>query len=289
MKKFGASRLAFVLVLGVIVLFLSCDSTPSVLDSSRQFPVIIPYGGAVSVLEIKAKASGMVRVAGYGGDNFVEGDIEYNVAEWQPRLEQEDGLIRLSQAENLPEKAEIPEGFINLWNLRLGDKQSFQLRVRTDNNEGHWNFSGLPITGLDFVTGTGRNGITFDDLNPEVMDQCSFIAGDGNVTMEGLLNFNFQNLAVRGGFGLLTLRFNGIELQRKAGVSIEGGVGDMVISIPQRIPACIMVNGSAQVLTGGVFNWREGRYETLSYHADTLKTLELNINAGSGIIHLESF
>jgi hypothetical protein len=57
-----------------------------------------------------------------GADGLVNGEIQYNVAEWKPTLAMSDGMIRIEQhlADHMISSS--PEGAINQWNLQLGDR-----------------------------------------------------------------------------------------------------------------------------------------------------------------------
>ena len=67
-----------------------------------------------------APSTATLTVAG-GAGRLVQGEIQYNIAEWRPALATDQSSLRIEQ--RLPDDtiASTPEGAVNQWNLKLSD------------------------------------------------------------------------------------------------------------------------------------------------------------------------
>jgi hypothetical protein len=69
---------------------------------------------------VMAPGKASLNLAG-GADGLAQGQVEYNVGEWQPALTSAGGVLRIEQS--LPEGsiASVPSGAVNRWDVALGD------------------------------------------------------------------------------------------------------------------------------------------------------------------------
>lgn len=82
---------------------------------------LIPEGTtATEVALMLAPGTATLTLAG-GAESLAQGEIHYNVAEWQPSLALEQGRLHIEQ--RLPDDtlSSAPEGALNQWDLRLSD------------------------------------------------------------------------------------------------------------------------------------------------------------------------
>jgi hypothetical protein len=80
-----------------------------------------PGTALTDVMLTMAPGTATLALAG-GADGMVNGEIQYNVAEWKPTLATSDGKIRIEQHRADHMISSSLEGAINQWNLQLGDR-----------------------------------------------------------------------------------------------------------------------------------------------------------------------
>lgn len=272
------------------MIFCACSpaGTAPAPNTTFETPFTIAYPGATAELSIVSDLPGMLRLVGYSGSDFVNGTVQVSNRDWTPKIEIKDGKVSLVQAKI---KAADSQNSTNLWKLRVSDNQSFRLDIRNSQAEGHWNFSGLPITDLYAELGTAKNAFTFDEPNPTIMRQCELRCSTGDVILEGILNAACQNMVIKALKGSLTLRFGEKEILQNLKVTIEGGAGTINISVPGDVPARVTVTGKNQVNPGDGISKVESKgsvntYETAIYPETPSKAIEISILGGSGIIYL---
>jgi hypothetical protein len=206
-----------------------------------------------------------------------------------PKIEESSDKVSITQTSKT--KVTARQDIANLWKLRVSDNQPFRLNIHNGQSEGHWNFSGLPITDLYADLGAGKNAFTFDETNPNVMQKWEFFCGTGDVIAEGILNAACRNMIIEAGKGNLTLRFGGKEILQDLNVMIQAGMGTINISVSPDMPARITVTGRNQVILGdGMMKLdiagNNNIYETSSYRDVQDKIIKINISGGSGTICL---
>jgi hypothetical protein len=292
---FKIVELVFFCFLSLLIAgFGGCASTadiqPQVSTTAAEIPLKIPYSGTSAELDIRSELPGMLRLIGDNGSDFVTGSVTVDDIRWTPEIETDQGKVSLLQkagklANNFPE-------ITNLWNMRVSDSQPFKLQIQNLQAEGHWNFSGLPITNLSAELGSAKNAFTCDESSSTTMQNCELNCGTGEAILEGILNTNCQNMRIQGGSGNLTLRFGGKELLRSLKVDIQVGAGQIDITIPNGIPARIITAGENKVVTGeGIFKSEDSEikaYETASYKNNSGNKIEISISGGSGTINLNN-
>jgi hypothetical protein len=197
----------------------------------------LPKEGVVPDVEIQMGAGTLTLVGGAAG--LAEGEIQYNVSEWEPTITNTGSRLTIAQGKSnvngMPSR-----DVINDWNLKLGNIP-MDLSIRAGAYSGSINLSGVPLQNLSINDGASSSDVTFDTLNPEEMDLFEYSSGASSVTLSGLANANFDEMNFTGGVGDYTLDFSGT-LQRDADVMVDGGVGSIRIVVPKGFNAKITVD-----------------------------------------------
>jgi hypothetical protein len=275
---------------------LSCvfsTGCSAVVDTVIPTPAIstltISYPEQEPELSLESDLPGMIRVIGDSGANFVTGTVEVSDSRWLPVSKTSGGKVTLAQTvKTQPYDA---QNFTNLWKLRISDAHPFRLTIKNLQAEGHWNFSGLPITELTADCGTTKNAFTFDEPNPATFARWELNCGAGVVIAEGLLNSACRDMSIRGGAGSLTLRFNGKEILQAMKVTIDSGTGEIYINEPPEIPARVEITGTSRVFWSAGFIKpldSENIYLTEGYTGTPVKSIHISISGNSSTVYLNS-
>jgi hypothetical protein len=173
-------------------------------------------------------------------DKWVTGNVEYNIPMWKPEVNQRNDTLELTQ--ETKDNFGLPNNkVINDWVIQIGDVPT-DLNIKAGAYQGALDFSGIPLTNLEIADGASQADITFDQLNPVVMQNFSYKTGASQISMFGLSNANFEEMRFDGGAGSYTLDFSG-DLQRDTDINVNFGLGDVKIIIPKGVPANVIVDG----------------------------------------------
>jgi hypothetical protein len=235
-----------------------------------------PEGDDVFDLTLKMGA-GRLTLAG-GAEGLIEGEIQYNIAEWKPNITREDDSLTIEQGQS-EDNIGIPRNdVINKWDLKLGDAP-LNLTVNAGAYEGTLDLSGVPLRNLKIEDGASQSEVRFESVNPEEMETLSYETGASSVTLTGLANANFAELVFRGGAGDYRLDFSG-ELQRDATVDVTSGISSVRIVIPNGVAAKVIVEGGLNnVNTEGDWTKKDDTYETSG--SGPLLTIKVDMGVGS--------
>ena len=112
------------------------------------------------------------------------------------------------------------------------------------------------------------------------MSEFNYSTGASDVRMEGLANANFERFIFNGGAGNYTLDFSG-DLQRDATVSVDCGLSDLTLIIPQGVNVVITIDSAlADINLGDGWSQKGSVY---SQQGDG-PTLTIIVNMGGGEI-----
>lgn len=177
-----------------------------------------------------------------GAENLVEGTARYNLDELKPEIIEGSNSIEIKQGDfnGLPPYNDI----INAWDLQLGDTP-LDLTVQAGAYEGNFELGGLSLKTLTVRDGAANVNLSFTELNPVEMSMLRYQTGASQVKLTGLANANFSSLAFSGGAGNYILDFGGGDLQRDATVTVETGLGNVTLIIPEGVDAVVTVEGAA--------------------------------------------
>lgn len=288
--RFALSTILIIVSLGFAGCTSSIEKTSPMLPTTFEVPIKVLYPDALAELRIISDLPGMIRLIGYSGSDFVLGSVEVSNSEWAPKIENSIGKVSLIQTAS--KHITHIQDSTNLWKMRVSDSKPFRLQIQNSQAEGHWNFSGLPITDLYAELGAAKNAFTCDETNPIDMQKCELHCGTGDVVIEGILNTLCQNMIIQAGTGNLTLRFGGKEIFQSLKASIHATTGVINITLSSEIPARIIISSEGKVMWGeGIIKSDESRndnFETTSYHSVAGNKIEISISGGSGLIYLNS-
>jgi hypothetical protein len=175
-----------------------------------------------------------------GARNLIEGTARYNLDELKPEIIEGSNTFEIKQGDfdGLPPFNDI----INEWDLQLGETP-MDLTVQAGAYEGNLELGGLALERLTVRDGAANVDLSFTQPNPVEMSMLRYQTGASQVKMTGLANANFSSLAFSGGAGNYILDFGG-DLQRDATVTVETGIGNLTLIIPEEVDAVVTVEGA---------------------------------------------
>lgn len=238
-------------------------------SSSAESPTDLVIGMGGGKLELRP-----------GGDKLVEGTVEYNVAEWKPEISSNAKEVRIEQT--IRDASFLGGTIVNNWDLRLGNVP-MNLTVQAGAYDGNLDLSGVPLKGLRISDGASKATVSFDKPNPVSMPNFTYSTGASNITLEGLLNANFDEMNFKGGAGNYSLDFSG-KITREVKVFIDSGLGNITLYIPEGINAQVNVSGGLNnVSTQGTWTIEGQEYRTIDTQGPLLK---IQVNVGMGNLQL---
>lgn len=221
-----------------------------------------------------------------GAEGLVNGNITYNVEQWEPEFTRRQNFYEIKQV-NPFSFSGIPTGDVeNTWNLFLTNALPLKINIEGGASENEFDFTGLQLTNLKIVQGASDTTIRFDAPNPLVMEDFAFTTGASSAKIFGLGNANFKTMTMSGGAGDYTLDFSG-SLSQDATVDIKAGISNITIIIPANMKAVINNQGTVtNINTQGTWLLTDNTYTTLK-EGFTL-TINLDLSVGSvTLIHEE--
>jgi hypothetical protein len=114
----------FSLVVAALALAaLACNPLFTVTLPTETFSISQAIAEGMVAMEValtRPPGAATLNLAG-GAESLAQGEIHYNVAEWQPSVVTDQGRLRIEQ--RLPQDtiASAPEGAFNRWDLKLND------------------------------------------------------------------------------------------------------------------------------------------------------------------------
>lgn len=212
-----------------------------------------------------------------GAKNLVDGTVVYNVEDLKPEIIEDGAQIEIKQGnfQGLPPF----DGMKNEWDLQLGSSP-MELEISAGAYDGDFELGGLALTNLTINDGAADVSLSFSELNLAEMSEFNYSTGASDVRMEGLANANFERFIFNGGAGDYTLDFSG-DLQRDATVSVDCGLSDLTLIIPQGMNVVITIDSAlADINLGDGWSQKGTVY---SQEGDG-PTLTIIINMGAGEI-----
>ena len=217
-----------------------------------------------------------------GGEKLVSGTIAYNVPAWKPEISRSDKEVRIEQT--IHDASFLGGNVVNNWDLLLGNVP-MDLSIQAGAYEGRLDLSGVPLTALRISDGASKATVNFDKPNPVSMTNFTYSTGASNITLQGLLNANFDEMNFKGGAGNYSLDFSG-KITREVKVFIDSGLGNITLNIPHGINAQINVSGGLNnVSTQGTWTIEGQEYRTTATEGSLLK---IQVNVGMGNLQLVS-
>jgi hypothetical protein len=182
-----------------------------------------------------------------GAENLVDGTVTYNVKELKPEIQKSGNSIEIKQGDfkSLP----VFDNLKNEWDLKVSDTP-LDLTVQAGAYEGNLELGGLALKSLTVRDGASHVDLSFLKPNQTEMSLLRYETGASEVKLTGLANANFSTLTFSGGAGNYTLDFSG-ELQRDATVTVDSGLGNLTLIVPEDTSAIVTVEGAAVNISAG--------------------------------------
>lgn len=211
--------------------------------------------------------------------NLVEGTALYNVEDLKPKIQKSGNSIEIRQGDfkSLP----LFEDMKNEWDLKLSDTP-LDLTVEAGAYEGNLELGGLALTSLTVKDGASHVDLSFAEPNQTDMSFLRYETGASEVKLTGLANANFSTLTFSGGAGNYTLDFSG-ELQRDAVVTVESGLGNLSLIIPEDVDAAITVESTA-VNINPSSGWAQNGQTYTQHGSGSTLTIVVKMAAGNLVI-----
>lgn len=200
-----------------------------------------------------------------GSQAWVTGTATYNIPDFEPTITVADSTATIEQGSWHVTTLYNASHIKNEWDLTLGINP-MDLTIEAGAYTADYQFGGLALTNLTVKDGAAKVTLDFDSPNAVEMDQFIYETGASNVTMTGLGNANFSIFTLNSGVSNITLDFSG-DLSRDAIVTIQTGLSNLTLVIPEGVPAQI-------VMDGGLAN--------VSHNTDWVKVGNVYSQQGSG-------
>ena len=227
-------------------------------------------------LSISFGAGELTLAPGPQGENLVDGTAIYNVADLKPEIKKSGDSIELKQGDfnGLPPF----DNMKNKWDLKLSDTP-MELMIQAGAYEGNLELGGLALKNLTVRDGAANVELSFLEPNQTEMSLLRYETGASEVRLTGLANANFSTLTFSGGAGNYTLDFSG-ELQRDAVVTIESGLGNVCLIIPEDVDAVVTVESAAVNINHGS-GWAQNGQKYVQKGSGATLTIIVQMAAGN--------
>lgn len=244
----------------------------------------IPLQDAESAAVEIVFGAGELAVEAGASDQLFSGDFRYNVAEWEPEVAYEDGVLTIEQGSTDVEWG-IPSGSTrNEWKLTFSPEMPLEMEIKVGAGEGDLDFTGLQLTGLDLELGAGDFKILFDEPNEAEMDRFTLSAGASRLEVFGLGHAGPEEIEVRGGVGDITLDFTGT-WSRSADVRITAGLGAVTLHLPDDVGVQVTVEGGLSSVDASGLD-REGDAYVNDAFGEAEVELRIHVTTGIGALRL---
>lgn len=244
----------------------------------RTDPVAVAYPAAAEPSLTISFGAGELDLAP-GANQLAEGTATYNVADLKPEIVTQTGAVEIRQGDL--KTLTMPAGVINRWDLKLGSKP-MSLAINAGAYTGKCELGGLALTGLTVKDGAANVELSFGQPNTAEMAVLRYETGASNVKLTKLANANFSTMIFNSGGGDYTLDFTGT-LKRDATVTISTGVSNLIIVVPDGIPAKVTVESGVSNINAGSQWSEQGNVYTQSGSGPALTFL---VKTGAGNVTL---
>ena len=245
-------------------------------EVTDQVNVPVPSSGEAR-LTLAFGAGEMNLSAGADG-SLVEGTATYNYSKIKPVVKTDGDSVRIQSGDGSFNAFPNFSNLVNRWDLKLGSAPT-DLTIEAGAYTGEFEFGGLALTGLTVKDGASTVDLSFASPNKAEMSILRYETGASTVKLRGLANANFGTLDFSGGAGDYTLDFSG-ELQRSATATIDSGLCNIILVIPEGVHAVVTVESGAANISFGPGWTQSGNVYTQEGEGPIL-TIIVNIGAGN--------
>lgn len=268
--------LAIILIAFVL---LGCSLTVNVptveTTTTRVFEISEPVPSGVDLSNVEIEMGAGKLTIKPGSNQLVEGTITYNVANWEPKVNEIANGVSIIQDHST--SVGVPENDIkNIWDLKLG-QTPIDLKISAGAYEGIIDLSGLSISNLEVNDGASKAVVRFDSPNPVVMQRLVYKTGASQVDLIGLANANVANISFESGAGSYSLDFSG-ELQDDIHARIASGMSNTKITVPEGTHIIVTLSGGlSNVDPSGTWTIAGSTYEAGSGDPTIYVTVEMAV------------
>jgi hypothetical protein len=279
--------LALALV-GVLALSVGCRRVDLREEGDRTTERVTAKGAERVEAEIHM-GPGNLEIAG-GARGFMEGEFQYSDSRLAPeidyRVDGDVGELDMRQGESGNWFPRFWGGtYRNAWDVQFSDRTPFDLRVNLGAGDAELDLGGTMLEELRMETGAGS--IDVDVAGSDSLDELriSTGAGDLNVDVSGgsaLRRFGFET-----GAGSLRLDLTGDDWTEDIEGRIDGGAGDVRISLPSEIPVEVEVeHGIGEVTADGLMS--DGDTWVNEAYGEPGPVMRIRITQGVGSVRLQA-
>jgi len=212
----------------------------------------------------------------------VDGEVTYNVEDLKPEIsitnetvEIKTGNFEIDGFPNFEEKIK------NTWDFSLGS-MPMNLTIKAGAYSGEFELGGLSLSNLHVSDGAAQVSVSFDEPNKIEMNTLRYETGASEITLNNLLNANFNTMIFESGAGKYKLDFSG-DLEKDVNAFINTGLSTMTIYVPRDMNVRLSLEGGlTNVSTRGAWD-QEGSYYVVDGDGPTL-VLTVEMNAGNLIL-----
>ncbi len=215
---------------------------------------------------------------------LISGTVTYNVADFKPKVTIDGNNIHVEQGNlNIQGIPSFSDNIKNQWSLSLANTP-MTLQISAGAYNGNYELGGLSLQDLEISDGASNVNLSFSKPNLVPMSTFRYQTGASSIKMVGLANANVNNLIFRCGAGSYQLDFSG-ELKRDANVTIESGISNIVLIIPQGVSARVTFEGGlSSVNTSGGWTKNGNTY----VQTGSGPTIRVDVKMGAGNLDLHN-
>ncbi|HSJ24773.1 MAG TPA: hypothetical protein VK929_08910 [Longimicrobiales bacterium] len=208
-------------------------------------------------------------------------DLRYDRASFTPRMDFEDGRLRVGVTGSEVRGRSIRGSELDLLVTRT---LPVDLTLQFGAAEANLDLGGIRVRNLELQTGASRTTLTVSEPNPDVCRSATIEVGAARFQASGLGNLNAEQLAVRGGVGEVILDFTG-EWRNDMTAGVEMGLGTLTVRVPRGLGVQVNRGGALTSFDGQDLLRRGNSYYSENFD-DATHRLTVNLEAALGRIRV---
>ncbi|MCJ7695791.1 MAG: toast rack family protein [Anaerolineaceae bacterium] len=276
----------FILTLLLILVSLACSTSINIpemdVGETQEVNLNLPIANSSNVSLIHIRMGGGLLDINPGASGLIDGTITYNVADWEPKINQQSNSYDLEQEKSWRLKGIPSDKIVNHWDLRFSEQVPLGINIEAGAYMGSLDLSGMQIQTLNITEGASESILSFNQPNSEIIDKLVYKTGASSVKFYGLANANFKTMDFTSGAGSYVFDFGG-ELKQDSTLNIKSAVSSIKIILPEGMKVVIDNEGSvSNVNTEGTWTIKNNTYSTMGEGF----TLTIVINMAVGNIDL---
>jgi hypothetical protein len=217
-----------------------------------------------------------------GAQSLVSGLATYNVPDFKPEITSSTGTVNVTQGSynlgNIPNIGKV----INKWDLQLGSTP-LDLEIIAGAYQAKLELGNLSLSNLIVKDGAADVNLGFSSPNLTEMNLFRYETGASQVTLKDLANANFSIFKFTAGAGNYSLDFSG-DLKRDCSASINTGLGNLSIIIPENINVQLTIDGNLANINIGS-NWVKNGNTYTQTGSGPLLTISVDVGATNLIVN----